>query len=282
MQRNSKIPHSPGRLGPIVLVGMMGVGKSTVGRRLAARLGLAFVDADEEIEKAAGMSVAEIFDRYGEAYFRDGERRVIARLMDGAPKVIATGGGAFMQEETRRLILDAAIAVWLDADIDILVDRVGRRDSRPLLKNRDPRAVLTELAALRNPIYALAPIHVKSIAAPHEVAVDRIMEQLTAQQFLVSVSPRITRVAPLTLLDVKQNFAMRKMLQPEIFAMAASQVDADLIARMNEDTSHKAPLDDDEIALKLLKANKQFNVYMAQHVKSPLLIHWIRQLAGRA
>ena len=105
-----------------------------------------------------------------------------------------------------------------------------------------------------------------------------IMEQLTAQQFLVSVSPRITRVAPLTLLDVKQNFAMRKMLQPEIFAMAASQVDADLIARMNEDTSHKAPLDDDEIALKLLKANKQFNVYMAQHVKYPLLIHWIRQL----
>ena len=95
MQRNSKIPESNGRRGPIVLVGMMGVGKSTVGRRLAARLGLAFVDADEEIEKAAGMSVAEIFDRYGEAYFRDGERRVIARLMDGAPKVIATGGGAF-------------------------------------------------------------------------------------------------------------------------------------------------------------------------------------------
>ena len=123
MQRNSKIPESNGRRGPIVLVGMMGVGKSTVGRRLAARLGLAFVDADEEIEKAAGMSVAEIFDRYGEAYFRDGERRVIARLMDGAPKVIATGGGAFMQEETRRLILDAAIAVWLDADIDMVHKR---------------------------------------------------------------------------------------------------------------------------------------------------------------
>lgn len=105
-----------------------------------------------------------------------------------------------------------------------------------------------------------------------------IMEQLTAQQFLVSVSPRITRVAPLTLLDVKQNFAMRKMLQPEIFAMAASQVDADEIARMNEDTSHRAPLDDDDVALKLLKANKQFNVYMAQRVKYPLLIHWIRQL----
>lgn len=180
MQRNSKIPDSPARRGPIVLVGMMGVGKSTVGRRLAARLGLHFVDADEEIEKAAGMTVTEIFERYGESYFRDGERRVIARLMDGAPKVIATGGGAFMQDETRRLILDGATAIWLDADIDILVDRVGRRESRPLLKNRDPRTVLTELAAVRNPIYALAPIHVKSIAAPHEVAVDNIMEQLTA------------------------------------------------------------------------------------------------------
>lgn len=182
MQRNSKIPGDQARRGPIVLVGMMGVGKSTVGRRLAARLGLHFVDADEEIEKAAGMSVTEIFQRYGESYFRDGERRVIARLMDGVPKVIATGGGAFMQDETRRLILDAATAIWLDADIDILVDRVARRDSRPLLKDRDPRVVLTELAAIRNPVYALAPIHVKSIAAPHEVAVDRIMEQLTAWQ----------------------------------------------------------------------------------------------------
>ncbi|KAA9013455.1 MULTISPECIES: shikimate kinase [Sphingobium] len=180
MQRNSKIPHSPARRGPIVLVGMMGVGKSTVGRRLAARLGLNFVDADEEIEKAAGMTVTEIFERYGESYFRDGERRVIARLMDGVPKVIATGGGAFMQDETRKLILDAATAIWLDADIEILVDRVARRESRPLLKNRDPRIVLTELAAVRNPVYALAPIHVKSIAAPHEVAVDSIMEQLTA------------------------------------------------------------------------------------------------------
>ena len=179
MQRNSKFPATHAKRGPIVLVGMMGVGKSTVGRRLAARLGVAFVDADEEIEKAAGLSITEIFARYGEPHFRDGERRVIARLMDGAPKVIATGGGAFMQEETRRLILESATAVWLDADIDILVDRVGRRDSRPLLKDRDPRAVLTELAAVRNPIYALAPIHVKSIAAPHEIAVEKIMEQLT-------------------------------------------------------------------------------------------------------
>lgn len=158
----------------------MGVGKSTVGRRLAARLGLAFVDADEEIEKAAGMTISEMFARYGESYFRDGERRVIARLLDDEPKVIATGGGAFMQDETRALILNQATAVWLDADIDTLVDRVSRREGRPLLAGKDPRVVLTELAAVRNPTYALAPIHVKSIAAPHEVAVERILEKLTA------------------------------------------------------------------------------------------------------
>ena len=180
MQRNSKSGLSPAKRGPIVLVGMMGVGKSTVGRRLAARLGLAFVDADEEIEKAAGMTISEMFARYGEAHFRDGERRVIARLMDGAPKIIATGGGAFIQEDTRALILDHATAIWLDADIDILVDRVSRREGRPLLKDKDPRTVLTELAALRNPIYALCPIHVKSGAGPHEVAVERIVEQLNA------------------------------------------------------------------------------------------------------
>lgn len=159
---------------------MMGVGKSTVGRRLAARLGLPFVDADEEIERAAGMSIAEMFERYGEAHFRDGERRVIARLIDGVPKVIATGGGAFMQADTRAHILSSARAVWLDADIDVLVDRVSRRDGRPLLKGRNARDVLTELAAIRNPVYALAPIHVRSVAAPHETAVETIMKALTA------------------------------------------------------------------------------------------------------
>jgi len=179
MQRNSKSADAQAKRGPIVLVGMMGVGKSTVGRRLAARLGLGFVDADEEIEKAAGMTITEMFERYGEDYFRDGERRVIARLMDGEPKVIATGGGAFMQEETRALILDHALAIWLNADIDTLVDRVSRREGRPLLKGKDPRVVLTELAAIRNPVYALCPIHVKSAAAPHGVAVDSIMEQLS-------------------------------------------------------------------------------------------------------
>ncbi|ANI77091.1 Shikimate kinase [Sphingobium sp. EP60837] len=180
MQRNSKSVSPQSKRGPIVLIGMMGVGKSTVGRRLAARLGLAFVDADEEIERAAGMTITEMFGRYGESYFRNGERRVIARLLDDEPKVIATGGGAFMQEETRTLILERATAVWLDADIDTLVDRVSRREGRPLLKGKDPRVVLTELAAARNPFYALAPIHVKSIAAPHEVAVERILEKLVA------------------------------------------------------------------------------------------------------
>lgn len=164
--------------GPIVLVGLMGVGKSTVGKRLAARLGLPFVDADAEIEAAAGLSIAEIFERFGEAHFRDGERRVIARLIDGSPKVIATGGGAFIQPETRDLILTRATAIWLDADVDTLVERVARRDTRPLLKGQDPRIVLHDLAAARNPVYALAPVHVRSQRGPHEATVEAIMKAL--------------------------------------------------------------------------------------------------------
>jgi shikimate kinase len=164
---------------PIVLIGLMGVGKSTVGKRLAARLHLPFVDADHEIELAAGLTIPEIFERFGEAHFRDGERRVISRLMDGKPKIIATGGGAFMQPETRALILQKGLAIWLDADIDVLADRVGRREgSRPLLKGRDTRKVLAELAAVRNPIYALAPIHVRSEPLPHEATVDAILGAL--------------------------------------------------------------------------------------------------------
>ena len=163
---------------PIVLVGLMGVGKSTVGRRLAARLALPFVDADSEIEEAAGMSVADIFDRFGEAYFRSGERRVIARLMDGTPKVIATGGGAFVNPETRALILADALAVWLDAHPDMLVERVRRRDTRPLLRDRDPGEVLRQLAAARNPLYALAPIHISSASAPHETTVRAILDAI--------------------------------------------------------------------------------------------------------
>jgi shikimate kinase len=156
----------------------MGVGKSTVGRRLATRLHLPFVDADREIEQAAGLSIPDIFARYGEEGFRDGERRVIARLIDGRPKVIATGGGAFMNDATRALILKRATAVWLDADIDVLVDRVSRRDDRPLLHDRDPREVLIELSAKRNPIYALAPIHVRSEPLPHDATVETILKAL--------------------------------------------------------------------------------------------------------
>lgn len=163
---------------PIVLVGLMGSGKSTVGRRLASRLRLPFIDADHEIEVAAGLPISEIFERFGEAHFRDGERRVIARLIDGSPKVVATGGGAFMQDDTRQLILDKSTAIWLDADIDVLADRVSRRDGRPLLKDREPREVLTELAAIRNPVYALAPIRVRSQPLPHDATVDAIMKAL--------------------------------------------------------------------------------------------------------
>ena len=136
-------PHLVGQ--PVVLVGMMGVGKTSVGKRLAGRLGLDFVDADEEIERAAGMTIAEIFEKFGEPYFRDGERRVIARLIDGAPKVIATGGGAFINDDTRTLILQRALSIWLDADVKILAERVSRRSHRPLLTGRDPVEVLTEL-----------------------------------------------------------------------------------------------------------------------------------------
>lgn len=163
---------------PIVLVGLMGVGKSTVGRRLAVRLGLPFVDADVEIEAAAGLTIAEIFERFGEAYFRDGERRVIARLMDGQPRVIATGGGAFVDAATRASILDTGMAVWLDARPEVLADRVSRRDTRPLLRGRDPLAVLQELARVRNPLYALAPIRVSSHRAPHDATVNAILKAL--------------------------------------------------------------------------------------------------------
>lgn len=177
MQANSKSAGDTANRS-IVLVGMMGVGKSTIGRRLAARLGLPFVDADDEIVKAAGMTINEMFDRFGESAFRDGERRVITRLVEGPRQVIATGGGAFMNDETRALILEKANAVWLDADIDVLLERVSRRDDRPLLRNKDPREVITRLADERNPVYALAPVHIKSAAVPHEVTVERIIKAL--------------------------------------------------------------------------------------------------------
>jgi shikimate kinase len=168
---------------PIVLVGLMGSGKSTVGRRLAARLHWPFVDADTEIEAAAQMPISEIFARVGEPHFRDGERRVIARLMEGGRGkdracVIATGGGAFVDAETRALILRQGTAVWLDASIETLVARVSKRNHRPLLIGRDPAEVLGELLAVRGPCYAEAPIRIVSGNGPHEESVSAILEAL--------------------------------------------------------------------------------------------------------
>ena len=162
----------------IVLVGLMGVGKTTVGRRLASVLHLPFVDADHAIEEAAGCSVSEIFARFGEPAFRDGERRVIARLLDEPPHVLATGGGAFVNPETRALINEKAISVWLKADVELLARRVSRKDNRPLLKGKDPVAVLTELARVRYPAYAEAQVHVQTGDTPHGVAVDAILSAL--------------------------------------------------------------------------------------------------------
>ncbi len=165
---------------PIILVGLMGVGKSTVGRRLAALLGLDFVDADSEIEAAAAMSIAEIFEVFGEPYFRDGERRVISRLIEDRAQIIATGGGAFINPETRALILERGLAVWLDADIETLVERVRRRDTRPLLQNGDARQILTELANTRNPFYALSHIRVMSDSGPHKRTAHDIINAIGA------------------------------------------------------------------------------------------------------
>ena len=162
----------------IVLIGMMGVGKSSVGRRLADRLNMPFADADDEIEAAADMTIAEIFERFDEDYFRDGERRVIARLIEGEPKVIATGGGAFLNEETRALIKEKALSIWLNADLDVLVERVSRRNHRPLLQGKDPRQVLSDLGKIRNPIYAEANLHIASDSSPHARTVDLILKEL--------------------------------------------------------------------------------------------------------
>ncbi len=163
---------------PVVLVGMMGVGKTSIGRKLAGLLHVPFVDADEEIERAAQMTISKIFAQFGEPYFRDGERRVIARLIDGpgTRRVIATGGGAFVNPETRALILEKAIAVWLDSDIEVLLERVGRKDTRPLLRQGDPREILTRLKAEREPAYAEAPIHVKSGFGPQSRTVGKVLK----------------------------------------------------------------------------------------------------------
>jgi shikimate kinase len=162
----------------IVLVGLMGSGKSSIGRRLAAALKMPFRDADAEVEAAAGQTVPEIFASLGEAAFREGERRVIARLLDEPPHVLATGGGAFMNEETRALIQHKAVSVWLKAEIGVLARRVARKDNRPLLTGRDPEAVLRDLAEVRYPVYALADITVETGDTPHKAAVEAVIGAL--------------------------------------------------------------------------------------------------------
>lgn len=171
--------HAAAR-GTVALVGLMGVGKSSVGRRLAQRLGLPFVDADVEIERAAARSVADIFAELGEAEFRAGEARVIRRLLEGPPHVLATGGGAMLNPETRALLKERTTTVWLKADLTVIAERVSRRDTRPLLRGKDAKAVLGALAEARYPIYAEAHLAVEVGAGPHGQAVTAIVEALDA------------------------------------------------------------------------------------------------------
>jgi shikimate kinase len=167
----------------IVLVGMMGAGKSSVGRRLGLRLGIPFVDADAEIETAAGMTIPEIFEQHGEPYFRAGEARVIARLLGGGPQVLATGGGAMMDESTRALVRDKGISVWLKADLDVLLRRTKRRNDRPLVEK------IKDLLPLREPIYALADIVVQSRDEPHDAIIDEIVAALRDKLGVTEAAP---------------------------------------------------------------------------------------------
>ncbi len=188
---NGSSPAILARLGDrsIVLIGMMGVGKSSIGRRLGSRLGVPFVDADTEIERAAGMSIADIFARHGEAAFRSGEARVIARLLNGGPQVLATGGGAVMNEATRALIKERGVSIWLSAELDLLLRRISKRKAeRPMLQTDDPAATLRDLLTTRQPIYAQADITVQSRDVPHDAIVTEIIEALTA--FLSGSPPR--------------------------------------------------------------------------------------------
>ncbi len=179
--------NDPLRRRTIALVGLMGVGKSSVGRRLANALDLPFRDADAEVEAAAGRSISDIFADLGEAAFREGERRVIARLLEQPPHVLATGGGAFMQDQTRALIKSKAISVWLKADLDVLARRVSRKDTRPLLAGKDPLEVLKDQAALRYPVYGEADVIVETGDAAHHVTVDQVMQAVSA--YLETAAP---------------------------------------------------------------------------------------------
>jgi shikimate kinase len=172
----------------IVLVGMMGAGKSSVGRRLAVRLGLPFADADTEIEAAAGMSITDIFERHGEPAFRSGEARVIGRLLDAGPQVLATGGGAFMNADTRAAIREKAVSVWLKAEFEVLMRRIKRRTDRPMLKTDDPAQTLRRLIELRYPTYAEADLTVESREVPHGMVVEDVVTSL--RQHLLGTEPR--------------------------------------------------------------------------------------------
>jgi shikimate kinase len=164
-----------------VMIGLMGAGKSAIGRRLAARLGLPFIDADAEIEAAAGETIESIFTEHGEEYFRDGERRVIARLLESGSCVLATGGGAFMNAVTRERIRDRGLSIWLNAGIDLLMHRVSRRDNRPLLKNGNPRETMERLIAERYPVYALADFTIESREVAHDIMVEHVINELISQ-----------------------------------------------------------------------------------------------------
>jgi shikimate kinase len=179
---------SPAITRPIVLIGLMGAGKSTVGRRLAKKLGLKFIDSDDEIEKAAGCSIEDIFERFGEAEFRQGEKRVLERLLDEAPKVLATGGGAFMNDNIRARILTKSTAVWLRAGLESLFERTSRRGGRPLLKTADPRKTLENLINERYPVYGKAPIIIDTDDETLDSTVERIVDALKAHSEAAPIS----------------------------------------------------------------------------------------------
>jgi shikimate kinase len=181
--RQERLARIREALGPrsIVLIGLMGAGKTAVGRRLANRLDLPFIDADSEIEMAAGTSISEIFDEQGEAYFRQGERKVIARLLEGGPQVLATGGGAYMNADTRANIKARGLSVWLRAELRVLLKRVQRRDNRPLLACGDPETVMKKLMTERYPVYEGADLTVESRDVPHDVIVGAVIDALAAK-----------------------------------------------------------------------------------------------------